>query len=202
MQKEIKNLIKKININLDKQDKLRNELSKYKDGHLQMKTRNGKIYFYKEYREGKKVKTDYLGKEGSDALKNYLDEKNKIMDLNFKLNELKIEEKEIKNILKKLKIKNYRYVYTLYEIKKIIKPILKKYNIEIAYLFGSYARNEATKESDLDLLIKLPNKSKSWYEFETDVENAFNKEVDFIYDGDRLLNSFIKRIEKDMIFLG
>jgi len=43
--------------------------------------------------------------------------------------------------------------------KKII-PILKRHGVTKAALFGSVARGEATKRSDVDLLVKLkPDKS-------------------------------------------
>ena len=43
--------------------------------------------------------------------------------------------------------------YTITEIECMVQPILKKYSAEQAVLFGSYARNEATPESDIDLLV-------------------------------------------------
>ena len=43
--------------------------------------------------------------------------------------------------------------YTISDIKKMILPILKKYSAEQAVLFGSYARNEATPDSDIDLMV-------------------------------------------------
>lgn len=41
------------------------------------------------------------------------------------------------------------------QIKKIAEPILKRHGVEFAGVFGSYARGEANKESDVDLLIRL-----------------------------------------------
>ena len=38
-------------------------------------------------------------------------------------------------------------VYTIEEIKEMIYDILKKYGIEKAYIFGSYARGEANQQS-------------------------------------------------------
>lgn len=35
----------------------------------------------------------------------------------------------------------------------MILPILKKYRAEKAILFGSYARNQATPNSDIDLIV-------------------------------------------------
>lgn len=39
------------------------------------------------------------------------------------------------------------------ELKRRITPIARKYNLRAVYLFGSYARNEATEGSDVDILI-------------------------------------------------
>ena len=39
------------------------------------------------------------------------------------------------------------------EIVYIVKPIASKYKIQAIYLFGSYAREEQTDESDLDFLV-------------------------------------------------
>lgn len=44
-------------------------------------------------------------------------------------------------------------VYTVEELKRRVMPVAKKYNLQAVYLFGSYARNEATEQSDVDLLI-------------------------------------------------
>ena len=44
-------------------------------------------------------------------------------------------------------------VYTLDELKKKITPVAQKYQLRAVYLFGSYARNEATDTSDVDILI-------------------------------------------------
>ena len=45
------------------------------------------------------------------------------------------------------------YIYSLAELSELIKPILKKYKAEQAFLFGSYARQEATPGSDIDLYV-------------------------------------------------
>lgn len=43
--------------------------------------------------------------------------------------------------------------FTISTIKEIVKPIVMKYNVEEIYWFGSYARSEATKYSDLDFIV-------------------------------------------------
>lgn len=47
-------------------------------------------------------------------------------------------------------------IYTVDGLKACVSPIAKKYGLRAVYLFGSYARNEATEDSDVDLLIDRP----------------------------------------------
>ena len=44
---------------------------------------------------------------------------------------------------------------TLDKIKDIVSKYCKQYGIKNAYLFGSYAKNTATEDSDVDLLMDL-----------------------------------------------
>lgn len=41
----------------------------------------------------------------------------------------------------------------LNEIKAIIKELLERYHAEYALLFGSYARGDATPDSDIDIIV-------------------------------------------------
>ena len=45
--------------------------------------------------------------------------------------------------------------YTIDEIKRRITPVAEKYRLAAVYLFGSYARGDATEASDVDLLVDL-----------------------------------------------
>ena len=44
-------------------------------------------------------------------------------------------------------------VFTIEDIKKRVIPIVIKYGINTFSLFGSYARGEATEDSDLDFVM-------------------------------------------------
>ena len=44
-------------------------------------------------------------------------------------------------------------IYTVEEIRRRITPVAVRHRLKAVYLFGSYARGEATDESDIDLLI-------------------------------------------------
>lgn len=71
-------------------------------------------------------------------------------------------------------------VFTINRIKEIVKPIAEKYNVEEIYLFGSYARGEATKDSDLDFLVFGGKNFKLTMIFALaeELREAFQKEVD------------------------
>ena len=71
------------------------------------------------------------------------------------------------------------------QTKKKIKIILEKYNIKRAGIYGSYARGEADKSSDIDIVVEL-NK-KSLFELvgvKQDIEEATGLKVDITtYNG-------------------
>ena len=48
-------------------------------------------------------------------------------------------------------------IFTLENIMAMVKPLAEKYQVKEIYLFGSYARGEATADSDVDLLVDLTN---------------------------------------------
>jgi predicted nucleotidyltransferase len=86
---------------------------------------------------------------------------------------------------------------SIQSIKKQIVPILKRQGVTKAALFGSVARGDVRKKSDIDLLIKL-QRNKSLLDFmglKIELEEKLNKKVDLLtYDAlhpllkDRILN--------------
>jgi predicted nucleotidyltransferase len=48
----------------------------------------------------------------------------------------------------------YGMIYSIEELKKIIAPIARKYEIPAVYIFGSYARGEADENSDVYVIFK------------------------------------------------
>lgn len=75
-------------------------------------------------------------------------------------------------------------IYTISEIKEIVQPIAQKYNLKAVYLFGSYARNEATEDSDIDLLVDTTGTDiKSLFSLGAlycEFEEALQKDIDLI----------------------
>lgn len=66
---------------------------------------------------------------------------------------------------------------------EVIKRYLQDKPVERAYVFGSYARNEANLESDLDLLVELDYSQPIGLQFvgmKFDLEERLNKSVDLV----------------------
>ncbi len=61
-------------------------------------------------------------------------------------------------------------------------PIFRRHNILKASVFGSYARNEQTRQSDIDIIVKFgPDKSLiDLVNLENDLRYAFRKNIDVI----------------------
>ncbi|MFH1828474.1 MAG: nucleotidyltransferase family protein [Nanoarchaeota archaeon] len=68
------------------------------------------------------------------------------------------------------------------EIKRKALPLLKKYDVSKAGVFGSYARGEAKKGSDIDMLIQFKGR-KSLLDLvglEQELKKTLNRKVDLI----------------------
>jgi hypothetical protein len=76
-----------------------------------------------------------------------------------------------------------RVVYTLNELAQKIIPIAHKYDIPAVYVFGSYARGDATADSDVDVLFQRKgSKISGWmigalYE---DLSESLGKGLDLV----------------------
>jgi predicted nucleotidyltransferase len=75
-------------------------------------------------------------------------------------------------------------IYTLEQIKELAEPIAKKYQLNALWVFGSYARGDATDESDIDFLIDdLDSKAvdlNGFIDMADEFEQSFNKKVDLL----------------------
>lgn len=90
---------------------------------------------------------------------------------------------------------------TILEIKKKILPILIKNDVKRAALFGSFARGEQKKRSDIDLLIEYKNDDKSLLDLvglKLELEKILKKKVDLLtYDSiHHLLKKYILEDQK------
>jgi len=77
-------------------------------------------------------------------------------------------------------------VLKIADIKNNVTQVAKQYDVKKVTLFGSYANGNATKESDIDLLVEFSPKPKKPVTFFTiigmkqEIEELAGKEVDII----------------------
>lgn len=72
-------------------------------------------------------------------------------------------------------------VYKIEEIAERVRPIAERYGVGRVYLFGSYARGEATEESDIDLLVDAENvRGLEFFGLWGDLEDALEKKLDLV----------------------
>jgi len=86
------------------------------------------------------------------------------------------------------------------KIKKL-KPILKdKYYVKNIGIFGSYSREEANEDSDIDILVEF-SKNIGWefIDLKTFLEEKLGKEVDLVTP-ESLRAEFEEDVLKDVIY--
>ena len=90
-------------------------------------------------------------------------------------------------------------IYTIEEIKKILKEILSDKPVYQVILFGSYAKKKATKESDVDLIIDTNSQLKGFalLKLICQIEEKLQKEVDGFEKYEIIENSVIDKEIKE-----
>ena len=77
-----------------------------------------------------------------------------------------------------------------------------KFGIESIGLFGSFARNEAGEDSDIDILIGLKQPNLFTYALiQGQLGTVFGRKVDLVSSKSKLKESFRKQIEKEVIYV-
>lgn len=86
-------------------------------------------------------------------------------------------------------------VYSIAEIRDRITPVLEAYQVKKVYLFGSYARGQATDQSDIDLVFQssdsLVHGLIKMTQFKDDLEDALEHDVD-VFSLESLTTSVVK----------
>lgn len=97
---------------------------------------------------------------------------------------------------------------TTEQIKQTVTDYFKDKPVKKVYLFGSYARGEADKDSDVDLLVDLDTSKPiglNFYSWDSDLERAFAKKTDVLANAQRPEHTsnwrFIERINREKVLL-
>jgi predicted nucleotidyltransferase len=80
------------------------------------------------------------------------------------------------------------------------KELQSNYQVKRIGLFGSYAKDEATPQSDIDLIVDMPSSFEKYYGLKEYLENLFGKEIDLGMI-DNMRHFIRKRVEKDIIYV-
>ena len=93
--------------------------------------------------------------------------------------------------------------YTLDVLKTLVAPIAKKHGVARVAVFGSYGRNQATQNSDVDLFIDDGGSMRSLLQliaFQQDVSDALRVHVDIVTK-DVMDPQLLARIQPDTVML-
>ena len=93
-------------------------------------------------------------------------------------------------------------ILSINEIQRIVRPLAEKYHISEVYIFGSYARNEATAKSDIDFLVFGGKEFKltSIFAFAEELRRAIDKDIDvFEINEVNTDSSFYQTIMKEKV---
>lgn len=86
-------------------------------------------------------------------------------------------------------------------LKEHYSEFKSKYNVEQIGLFGSYARDEATENSDIDIFVKMKPSLFDLIAIKEQIENDLDRKVDIIREHKNIKPIFLKMIQKDLIYV-
>ncbi len=76
----------------------------------------------------------------------------------------------------------------------------EKYGVEEIGLFGSYARDEADEESDIDIFVKMEPKLLNMVAVKQRLEKDLHRKVDIVRLREKMNPSLKKRILRDAVY--
>jgi len=81
------------------------------------------------------------------------------------------------------------------------KEFQKMYEIEEIGLFGSYARNEAKEDSDIDIFVQMKPDLFKLVELKQQIEKDLQKKVDIIRNHKYIKPLLLKMIQKEITYV-
>lgn len=71
-------------------------------------------------------------------------------------------------------------VYSIPKIVSLLTPVFETYKVKKAVLFGSYAKGNAAKNSDVDILVDSGMQGMAFFGLVEDIITALDKEADVL----------------------
>ena len=77
----------------------------------------------------------------------------------------------------------------------------KEFGVINIGLFGSFARGQSGRDSDIDLIVELREPRFDYLAgLQVYLEKKFSRRIEIVRKGNRLNNRFVQRVEKDIIY--
>jgi uncharacterized protein len=95
-----------------------------------------------------------------------------------------------------------KQIYSVEEIRDVVRNVAQQYGVERVALFGSYARGEAKNNSDIDLCIDK-GRIRDYFElsgFQLELEEKLQVHVDVLTTGS-LNEKLLSRIRREEVIL-
>ncbi len=81
---------------------------------------------------------------------------------------------------KKLADDNKKQVLSFITIKNKVSEVIRNYDVDKIYLYGSYAKGEANVDSDIDLYMISNIEGLDYFGLVEDLRNSLNKKIDLL----------------------
>ncbi len=94
-----------------------------------------------------------------------------------------------------------RRIDILNYLKEHYQEFKNKYDVEKIGLFGSYARDEANQDSDIDIFVTMKPRMFDMIAIKEQIENDLDKKVDIIRKHKNIKPLFLEMINKDLIYV-
>ena len=79
--------------------------------------------------------------------------------------------------------------------------LAKEFGVVNIGLFGSFARGQSDRNSDIDLIVELREPRFDYLAgLQVYLENKFTRKIEIVRKGNRINSRFVKRVEKDTIY--
>jgi len=88
----------------------------------------------------------------------------------------------------------------LHYLKEHYQEFHNKYSVEKIGLFGSYARDEATAQSDIDIFVKMKPDMFGLIAIKEQIEEDLNTKVDIIREHKNIKPFLLEMIQKDLVY--
>ncbi len=82
------------------------------------------------------------------------------------------------------------------------EQLFEKFGVVNIGLFGSFARGQASNDSDIDFIVELREPRFDWLAgLQIYLEQKFNRRIEIVRKGDKVNSPFTKRVDKEAIYV-